>query len=134
MIQFKSISDLSKLPPDDPAYPVIEDLAKKLLVTTESMTRPYDPDADGWLVLVEEADADRVLNEIWEDFTLLNAGWEGITKQSTEQGDYYIAIFIGAGDFGLVFVIPDKDWLPDELVTVLKDNLVPSPNKSTNQT
>ena len=58
MIQFKSIYDLTKLPPDDPAYSIIEDLAKKLLVTTESMIRPYDPEADGWLVLVEEADAD----------------------------------------------------------------------------
>jgi hypothetical protein len=133
MISFKSLDDLSKLSSDDPAHPVIEDLAHKLLVTTQSMDRPYDPEADGYLVLVEETDAGRVLNEIWDDFTLLNAAWEGVTKQGAEQGNFYIAIFIGAGDFGLVFVIPDEAWLPDELRDVLEDNLLPSPDKSTNQ-
>ena len=47
MITFKSLDDLSKLSPDHPAYPVIKDLAQRLLVTTESMPRPYDPEADG---------------------------------------------------------------------------------------
>ena len=133
MISFKSLSDLSKLPHDDPAHSIIEDLTQRLLVTTDSMARPYDFEADGWLVLIEESDANRVLHEIWDDFTLLNTNWEGITKQSTERGDFYIAIFIGAGDFGLVFVIPDDAWLPMELREVLQDNLVPSPDKSSNQ-
>jgi hypothetical protein len=135
MIAFKSPDDISKLSTEDPAYPVIENLAHKLLVTTESMARPYDSDADGWLILVEESDADRVLHEIWEDFTLLNAAWEGVAHQVTEQGtelvskqySFYIAIFIGAGDFGLVFVIPDEAWLPNELRDVLEDNLIPTP-------
>jgi hypothetical protein len=125
MITFKSLDDLSKLPPDHPAYPVIKDLAQKLLVTTASMARPYDPEADGYLVLIEESDIDRVLNEIWDDFTLLNAAWEGISKLISKQHNFYIAIFIGAGDFGLVFAIPDEAWLPVELRKVLEGNLVP---------
>ena len=125
MITFKSLDDLSKLPPDHPAYLIIDDLAKKLLVTTESMARPYDYAALGYLVLVEEADADRALNDIWDDFTLLNAAWEGISKLTSNQHNFYISIFIGAGDFGLVFAIPDEAWLPDELRKVLEDNLVP---------
>jgi len=130
VITFKSVSDLTKLPPDDPAHPIIEELAQRLLTTTESMARPYDPEADGFLVLIEEADADQVLNEIWDGFTLLDALWEGVTKQVSKQYSFYIAIFIGAGDFGLVFVIPCAG-LPDALVEVLEDNLIPSPENST---
>jgi hypothetical protein len=131
MIQFKSISDLSKISRDDPAYPVIEDLAQKLLVTTQSMARPYDPEADGWIVLIEKGDVDRPLTDIWgEDaYRLINTPWEGVSNQD----GFYIAVFLANNDFGLVFVIPDADWLPDELRNVLDDNLVPSPDNSTNQ-
>jgi hypothetical protein len=131
MIQFKPISDLSKISRDDPAYPVIEDLAQKLLVTTQSMARPYDPEADGWIVLIEKGDVDRPLTDIWgEDaYRLINTPWEGVSNQD----GFYIAVFLANNDFGLVFVIPDADWLPDELRNVLDDNLVPSPDNSTNQ-
>jgi hypothetical protein len=131
MIQFKPISDLSKISRDDPAYPVIEDLAQKLLVTTQSMARPYDPEADGWIVLIEKGDVDRPLTDIWgEDaYRLINTPWEGVSNQD----GFYIAVFLANNDFGLVFVIPDADWLPDELRNVLDDNLVPPPDNSTNQ-
>jgi uncharacterized protein YhdP len=102
-----------------------------LLITDESMTRPYDPEADGWIVLIEESDATRQLTEIWGDdaYRLIDIPWEGVTRQD----GFYVAIFLANNDFGLVFVIPDEDWLPDELRNVLEANLVPSPNKSTNQ-
>lgn len=123
MISFKSVSDLSKLPSDDPAFSIIEDLANRLLVTTESMTRPFDSDAQGWIVLIEETDVDRPLTEIWEDdaYSLLDVPWEGVTWQD----DFYVTVFLANNEFGLVFVIPDADWLPAELRDVLEDNLVP---------
>ena len=31
MIEFKSTEDLSKLSPDDPAFPIVEDLVKRLI-------------------------------------------------------------------------------------------------------
>lgn len=132
MISFKSPDELTtKLPPDHPAQPIIEDLAKKLLVTTASMVRPYDPEADGWLVLVEEIDIDRPLTEIWADdaYRLIDIPFEGTTLQK----GMYVSVFLASNQFGLVFVIPDEEWLPDELRNVLEDNLVPSPDTSTNQ-
>jgi hypothetical protein len=125
MITFKSLDDLSKLPPDQPAYPVIKDLAKKLLVTTESMARPFDPAADGWLLLVAEQDADRPLTEIWGDdaYSLIDTPWEGVSRHD----GFYVAVFLANNNFGLVFVIPDEDWLPVDLRQVLEDNLVPAP-------
>jgi hypothetical protein len=131
--EFKCLDDLSKLSPDDPAHPIIEDLARKLLVTTDSMARPYDPAASGWIVLIsDKQDAVRSLTEIWGDdaYSLIEIPWEGVTSQD----GFYIAVFLANNDFGLVFVIPDSDWLPDELRNVLEGNLVPSPDKSTNQT
>ena len=123
MITFESVSDLSKLPPDDPAFPIIKDLSEKLLTTAHTMDRPYDPDADGYLVLIEEQDIARPLTEIWSEdaYRLTDIPWEGVGAQD----GFYIAIFLANNEFGLVFVIPDADWLSDELIDVLEDNLVP---------
>ena len=121
MKQFKSPTDLQQLPPDDPAYPLIADLVQRLIVNYESDGFTYDPDADGWIFLIEENDTERVLDEIWDDWTLLDVPWEGITKQD----DFFIAVFLANNEFGLVFVIPDTDWLDSELREVIKENLDP---------
>ena len=122
MITFKTPDDLSKLSPADPAFPIIKDLSEKLL-TAEIMERPYDPEADGYLVAIDEKDIDRPLTEIWGDdaYRLIDIPWEGISRQH----GFFTAIFLADNDFGLVFVIPDEDWVPDALVEVLEDNLVP---------
>jgi len=132
MIQFKSISDLTtKLPLGDSAHLIIENLAHKLLVTTESMARPYDPEADGWIVLIEPEDIDRPLTEIWgvDAYRLIDIPWEGVSWQD----GFYVAVFLANNDFGLVFVIPDEQWLPTELRNVLEDNLVPQPETPTDK-
>ncbi len=131
MISFKSPDDLSKLPPHHPAYPIIEDLAKKLLVNTESTTQLYDYEAYGWIVLTtDKHDTVRPLTEIWGDdaYRLTEIPWEGISRH---ENGFYIGVFLANNDFGLVFVIPDEPWLSNELVEVLEDNLIPAPNNLT---
>jgi hypothetical protein len=93
------------------------------------MTRPYDPEAEGWIVLIEENDVARPLTEIWGDdaYSLIDTPWEGVSRHD----DFYIAVFLANNEFGLVFVIPDDDWLPDELRKVFEDNLVPQPETPT---
>jgi hypothetical protein len=115
VISFKSVSDLSKLPHDDPAHPVIEDLANRLLVTDNPVSRPYDPEADGWIVLIEENDVDRPLTEIWGDdaYSLIDVPWEGITKD--ESDEFFICIFLANNQWGLVAILPDRGWLCGEL-------------------
>jgi hypothetical protein len=124
MIQFKSISDLSKLPSDDPAHPIIENLAQRLLVTDESMAYPYDPEADGWIVLIEPEDIDRPLTEIWGDdaYSLIQTPFEGVTL---EKG-MFVAVFLANNRFGIVFVIPEA-IAASNLKAVLEDNLIPTP-------
>lgn len=121
MLQFKSKDDLKQLPPDDPAYPIVADLMQRLIVNYEADGFGYDPEADGWVCLVQEGDTERVLDEIWDDWTLLDIPWEGITRE----GDFFIAVFLANNEFGLVFVIPDEPWINGELRSVVEENLDP---------
>jgi hypothetical protein len=123
MIQFKSISDLSKLPSNDPAYTIIDDLSQKLLVTTGAMVRPYDPEADGWIVLIEEKDIDRPLTEIWGDdaYSLIEVPWEGVTRD--ESGQFFICIFLANNQWGLTAILPDRDFLTGELRECIEAHL-----------
>ena len=92
MISFTSAECLSKLSPDDPAYPVVEDLVKRLITDYIAEGYDYRPDDDDWIVLIEPHDKDRVLSEIWSDWTLLDIPWEGISSENGKM--IFIKIFI----------------------------------------
>ena len=59
MITFKSTEDLSKLPPNDPAFPIVEDLVKRLITDYISEGYEYRPADDGWIAVIEEQDKDK---------------------------------------------------------------------------
>ncbi len=122
MITFKSAADLLRLNPGDPALPVIRDFSDSLMDLASSSKHKYDPDNDGYIVLIERVDANRVIDEIWPDRTLVDVLWEGVTKQ----GDFFVAVWLANNQFGIIFVIPDADWVNGELRKVLEDNLVPT--------
>ena len=88
MITFKSTEDLSKLSPTDPAYPTVKDLVDRLIVDYTWEGHPYNPDWYGYTILVQEGDADRTLDEIWDGCTLLTIPWESVTKR----GDFFIEL------------------------------------------
>ena len=121
MLTFKSVSDLSKLDPQNPAYPIIEDLVQRLCVDIPKEGYKYIPEDHGWINLVEPIDMDRVITEIWDNSTLLDVLWEGVMYQD----DHYIGIFLADNDKGFVFVIPDEDWFTDELREILEKHLDP---------
>ena len=123
MIIFKSTSDLSKLSPDDPAFSTVEELIEQLITSYSPPGRPYDPEDDGYVILIEEGDVDRTLDELWDGCTLLNIPWEGIMLQ----GDFYRAIYLANNEYGLTFVIPDADWVTGELRELIEDILDPLP-------
>jgi len=122
MLEFKSAEDLSKLSPDDPAFPIVEDLIKRLITEYIAEGYEYIPADDGWIVLIEPEDVDRELDELWEGCTLLSIYWEGISKQ----GDFFIAIYLANNQYGLCFVIPDAPWVNGELRKIIEDNLDPT--------
>ena len=123
MIKIKSYACLSKLNPADPALPIINDLLKTLIVEGERMGHTYHPENDGYIALIERDDADRVIHELWCDRTLADVPYEGVSKRD----GFWIAIYLSNNQFGIIFLIPDRDWLGEELREVLEDNLIPLP-------
>jgi len=123
MLEFKSAEDLSKLSPDDPVFPIVEDLVKRLITDYISEGYEYRPADDGWIAVIEEQDKDRVLTEIWSDWTLLDIPWEGISLVD----GFYQAVFLANDQFGIVFLISDAPWLTNDLRRMIEDHLDPLP-------
>ncbi len=119
MITFKSEADLQQLPKDNPAYPVIEDLVQRLIIDYPS----YDPDADGFIVLLEEDDVNRNLTEIWSEPTkLCGIPFEGIFIRD----GYIHFLYLRDNQYGLLFLAPENaDWITDELRDVIEQHLDP---------
>ena len=68
MLKFTSADDLARLSKTDPAQPIIADLVKRLITDTYDTEFPYDPDGDGYIVLIDKpGDMDCALMEIWAD-------------------------------------------------------------------
>ena len=129
MITFKSTEDLSKLPPEDPAFPTVQELVDRLI---PAYGKPYTWQDYGYVILIEETDVNRTLDEIWDGCTLLDIYWEGIMRR----GDFFIAIYLANNEYGLVFVIPDAPWVNGELRELIEDTLDPpfeSDHKEANQ-
>jgi hypothetical protein len=121
MLQFKGPADLKHLPASHPAYPRIKDLVDRLIVDYHPPGRSYDPDDDGWICLIEEQDVDRVLTEVWADWTLADVLWEGITYKD----GLYEAVYLADNEKGFVFLIPDQPWLHDNLREAMEFYLEP---------
>ena len=130
MLEFKSTEDLAKLPPDDPVFPIVEDLVKCLITDYIAEGYDYRPEDDGWIVVIEEHDKDRVLNEIWSDWTLHDIPWEGITLRD----GYFLCLFLANNQFGIEFVIKDAPWVDGDLRKMIEDNLDPSTTNTQEET
>ncbi len=96
MITFKSTEDLAKLPFEHPAHPTAKVLIDRLITAYTTPGQPYNHEDYGYVILIEETDVNRELDEIWEGCTLLNIPWEGIMLR----GDYYICIYLANNKYG----------------------------------
>ena len=121
MITFKSTEDLSKLSPDNPAHNTVKELVDQLITAYTTPDQPYNHEDYGYVILIEEGDVDRELDEIWDGCTLLNIPWEGIMLRD----GFYTAIYLANNEYGLTFVIPDADWVTGELRSMIEDILDP---------
>jgi hypothetical protein len=121
VITFKSTEDLAKLPPSDPAYPTVQELVDRLITAYTSPGKPYNWQDYGYIILIQESDVNRTLDEIWDGCTLLDIYWEGILLRD----GFFIAIYLANNEYGLVFVIPDASWVNGELRRMIEDTLDP---------
>jgi hypothetical protein len=117
MITFKSTEDLNKLSPDDPAYATIKELVSTIITDCPD----YRPEDDGYLVLIESGDVDRVLDDLDMPYRLSEVPFEVVTKVD----GCFLAVWLPNNQFGLDFLIPDADWLPGDLRRALEDHLDP---------
>ena len=119
MITFKSTEDLSKLPENHPAYPTVKEVVDQLITAYTDPGESYNAEDYGYVILIEEADVNRTLDELWDGCTLLNIPWEGIMLR----GGFYIGIWLANNEYGLTFVIPDAVWITGELREFIVDIL-----------
>ena len=124
MLTFKFMADLEQLPPSDPVRGIIEKIVYSSITEGERSGYPYDPAADGYVVLVQQEDLDSESQDVWNEEALIKTLWEGVHLEA----EHYIAVYLPNNQFGRVFVIPDKGWLGDKLRAVLKSNIVPQPD------
>ena len=115
MLKFTSEADLLRLNPTSPALPVLRDLVHRIITGAKKSEYGYSPEADGYLVLLDQDDIDRPLTEIWGDdaYHLIDVPWEGVTRD--ESGEFFVCIFLANNQWGLVAILPDQDWLYGEL-------------------
>ncbi|NGX16144.1 hypothetical protein [Wenzhouxiangella sp. XN24] len=71
----------------------------------------YDPQEDGYVVLIEEGDLYRDLADLCLPYRLCEVPFEAV--HMTE--GHYCAIYLANNQFAITFLIPDADWVQGEL-------------------
>ncbi len=115
MYVFKSMADLQQIPPDHPCRAFVLKLVTNLVMGDNS----YDPDADGYVALIERMDLSLpvLLPEV--PLPLSEMRWEGVSKG---QGLYH-GVVLTNNQFGIDVIIPDALWLPETVRTSLEEHL-----------
>ena len=116
MKTFKCINDVDRFR-NHPLHSTIE----KLVVPIIADCPEYRPEDDGYLVLIEPGDVDRVLDDLDMPWRLSEVPFEGVT---VVDGCYH-AVYLANNQFGLDFLTPDAAWLSGELRHVLEAHLDP---------
>ena len=81
----------------------------------------YRPAYDGFVILVEPPDVSRKLSDLGLTYRLHEVLYEGVTL---EHGLFH-AVYLANNQYCLSFLVPNADWLPDELRAHLMENLNP---------
>lgn len=115
MYVFKSMADLQQIPPDHPCWGFTLKLVSNLVLGGSG----YDPEADGYVVLIERMDLSLpvLLPEV--PLPLSRMPWEGISKG---QGLYH-GVVLTNNQFAIDVVIPDAPWLPKTVRASLDEHL-----------
>jgi hypothetical protein len=122
MLTFKSFECLSQLESDDPCRPVVHDLLHSYIPSGQDFDNAYEPNHDGYVVLIDQEDTERKLDLFTPPRKLESIFWEGVHVR----GNYFVAVFVPNNRFSLACVIENTESLPLSLRRVLCENLVPN--------
>lgn len=103
MYVFKSMADLQQVPPDHPCRAFV----LKLVTDQVLAVSGYDPDEDGYVVLIERHDLSLTVLLPEVPLPLSEMRWEGVIKG---QGLYH-GVVLTNNQFAIDVIIPDEDWL-----------------------
>jgi hypothetical protein len=116
MKTIKSISDVDRLR-KHPLHATVQSLVSTMIADCPD----YHPEDDGWLVLLEPGDLDRVLDDLDMPRRLSEVSFEVVTKVD----GCFLAVWLPNNQFGLDFLVPDEAWLPCDVRRHLEDQLDP---------
>jgi hypothetical protein len=116
MKTFKSIDSMEHFR-NDPLYQTIHELIAEVIAECAD----YRPEDDGCLVLIDSGDTDRALTDLDVPWRLAEVPFESVTALD---GCFH-AVYLPSDQFALGFLIPDAEWLPDDLRRHLEAHLRP---------
>ena len=116
MKTFKSVHDLEQVR-STPLHATVESLFLPVIAEYPD----YRPEDDGYLVLIEPGDVDRVLDDLDMPQRLSEVPFEGVTVVD----QCFHAVYLANNQFGLDFLIPDEDWVTGKLRQHLEAHLDP---------
>ena len=120
MKTFKSLPDLEQLR-NHAAYAPLHATVQSLFLSIVADCPEYRPEDDGYLVLLEPADVDRVLDDLDMPYRLAAVPFEGVSMID----GCFLAVWLPNNQFGLDFLIPNEDWLPGDVRRHLENHLDP---------
>ena len=115
MYVFKSMADLQQIRADHPCRGFVVKLVTNLVLGGCA----YDPEADGYVVLIERLDLSLpvLLPEV--PLPLSRMRWEGMIKGK----GLYHGVVLTSNQFAIDVVIPDAHWLPADIRMSLEAQL-----------
>ena len=105
MVEFKSLADVAAHPFANPKHRrAVEDAVRQLVEDLPPPDCPYNPDADGWVVLLEKGDGENVLSAFTR-CPLSETPWEGGSRD--KRTGCITAYLCTSNSFALTVVIPN---------------------------
>ena len=101
----KSASDLEQLR-NNPLHDTVKEIISPHIDDPD-----YRPQDDGYVALLEPGDVDRVLTDLDMPWRLSEVPFEAVTMID---GCFH-AVYLPNNQFALSILVPDEEWLPDDV-------------------
>jgi len=114
MKTFKSIPDVDRFH----GHP-LHGTVKSLFLSIIDDYPEYRPEDDGWVVLIEPGDVDRVLSDLDMPWRLSEVPFEAVTMID----ECFHAVYLPNNQFAVSILVPDTDWLPENVRRHLESHI-----------
>jgi hypothetical protein len=102
---FKNITDVERFR-DHPLHATVKEIILPYIDDPE-----YRPQDDGYVALLEPDDVGRVLSDLDMPWRLSEVAFEAVTMID---GCFH-AVYLPNNQFALSILVPDADWLPEDV-------------------